>query len=641
MNAIRGLLVVLLALVFALPIRTAEPERIQAAIKLGAAHLQQVYSAGQLQGGEHGVGAAGLAGLAMLEGGIPTTDPAIQNIAKMIRTTWPTDTKTYHVSLAILFLDRLGDPADVPAIQFLGTRLYGGLTTSGCYSYNCNDVVPLTAEIIAGNSQMVGTPGGIPKGEPKKPDNGFPKVDKNTPNTPAGKLHASVAPYNTAVRRVIQSAGRQGAGGDNSNTQFGLIGLWVASRHGVPCEDAFVILEAHFLTSQNPADAGWGYMTGPVVSNSTTAMTCAGLLGLAIGTSRSRTGSEAAPATKEPGAGSNDPFDRTKKPPAEAGAPKPGANNPLLPTVTPQQRKFAMDSALKSIGLMLRSVKTGQIGLQQFVGLGDEYYTLWSIERVGMALGLNTIGDMDWYQLGADHLLAKQSPDGAWPSGSHGGVEVSTSFAVLFLSKSNFVKDLTRRLTGQVKDPGKAELKAGKDFKPPLIAPPEKMPEPGTRPGESTGPAPTTADVVTNDLVNGKDFDTKLREARDTKGEAYTTGLVKAIPRLGEDRQKQARDALAERLTRMTAKTLRTMMREPDSELRRAAILACGMKDDKTHVPDLIDRITDPADSVVRVARASLKSLTNKDFGPEPNATDEAKRKAAAEWNKWYLTEGK
>jgi hypothetical protein len=82
----------------------------------------------------------------------------------------------------------------------------------------------------------------------------------------------------------------------------------------------------------------------------------------------------------------------------------------------------------------------------------------------------------------------------------------------------------------------------------------------------------------------------------------------------------------------MTTATLRGMLRHDDPELRRAVCLAVAMKDDKAFVPDLIDKITDPADLVVRAARAGLKSLTGQDHGPPPNADEAAKKKAQADW---------
>ena len=46
------------------------------------------------------------------------------------------------------------------------------------------------------------------------------------------------------------------------------------------------------------------------------------------------------------------------------------------------------------------------------------------------------------------------------------------------------------------------------------------------------------------------------------------------------------------------------------------------MKDEKLHIPDLIDRLLDDEELVVRAARAGLKSLSDgKDFGPQNGST--------------------
>jgi HEAT repeat protein len=137
------------------------------------------------------------------------------------------------------------------------------------------------------------------------------------------------------------------------------------------------------------------------------------------------------------------------------------------------------------------------------------------------------------------------------------------------------------------------------------------------------------------------EFAAVLQKFRDTKGSEYTKALTAAVHRLDGDRKRQARDALAERLTRMTADTLRTMLKGEDAELRRGAALACAMKDDKTHVPDLIDRITDADDLVVRAAKAGLKSLTAQDFGPQPGATEAQKKTAADAWKAWWAKQKK
>ena len=72
---------------------------------------------------------------------------------------------------------------------------------------------------------------------------------------------------------------------DNSNTQFGILGTWVARRNGVPVEAALDRIENRFVGRQNPRTGGWAYsgLTGGPGSPS---MTCCGLLGLATAPAR-------------------------------------------------------------------------------------------------------------------------------------------------------------------------------------------------------------------------------------------------------------------------------------------------------------------------------------------------------------------
>jgi hypothetical protein len=215
------------------------------------------------------------------------------------------------------------------------------------------------------------------------------------------------------------------------------------------------------------------------------------------------------------------------------------------------------------------------------------------------------------------------------------------------------VADLTRTINSKFKD---ATLRAGgdKDLFAPKSPHGNAGPQSGNQPAKTApvvlapvdppAPPPSGADAVADALVAASktaEWEAKLVAVKDARGAEQTAGLVRSIPRLDADKQKQARDALSERLTRMTAETLRRQMKDSDPELRRGAVLAAAMKEDKAHVPDLIDRITDPADIVVRAARAGLKSLTSKDFGPNAGADEAAKAKAKADWNRWYLTEGK
>src|SRR5262249_49909538 len=101
---------------------------------------------------------------------------------------------------------------------------------------------------------------------------------------------------------------------------------------------------------------------------------------------------------------------------------------------------------------------------------------------------------------------------------------------------------------------------------------------------------------------------------------AYTLALARSIPGLAGPIKTQARDALAERLTRMTKDTLKDKLADDDGEVRRAAALAVAMKADKSFVPRLIELLNDPAAAVGKAAQVALKSLTGQDLGGDTAA---------------------
>jgi hypothetical protein len=67
-------------------------------------------------------------------------------------------------------------------------------------------------------------------------------------------------------------------------------------------------------------------------------------------------------------------------------------------------------------------------------------------------LGLEQIGEVDWFQKGADGLLKTQTEDGGWPTAwadtDKGGLS-DTCFALLFLRKANLGSDISRLLEGE------------------------------------------------------------------------------------------------------------------------------------------------------------------------------------------------
>jgi hypothetical protein len=206
------------------------------------------------------VGFASLPALTLLECGVPPTEPVIQHAAALVRKQAEANGigySTYQRSLAILFLDRLGDKKDEALIQRLALSLIASLhPTEGAWSY---DSPTLNSKLAP---QLLKT-----LADRKKTIADFRKI----------------------------AVGDQAPGGDwdHSDTQFAVLALWVAKRHHVDIDRPIALVEAHFRRTQLPTgpdpegnnvDLGGSWAYGPGNNNSSKwpSMTCAGLIALAV-----------------------------------------------------------------------------------------------------------------------------------------------------------------------------------------------------------------------------------------------------------------------------------------------------------------------------------------------------------------------
>jgi hypothetical protein len=199
------------------------------------------------------------------------------------------------------------------------------------------------------------------------------------------------------------------AGGrsDNSNTQFAVLGLWAAGRHGLPLGRPLALVVQRFRTSQTAA-GGWGYLYQDGGWSATPSMTCVGLLGLAVGH-----GLVAPTAVAK---------DRPKDAAVEKGL------------------QALSQHIGKPLGAVPKPTRKGTSPIN--------LYFLWSLERVGVLYNLRTIGGKDWYAWGAELLVERQQDDGSWSDGGyHGSTPVlDTCLALLFLKRANLATDLSERL---------------------------------------------------------------------------------------------------------------------------------------------------------------------------------------------------
>jgi Ca-activated chloride channel family protein len=348
--------------------------------------------------GDHRLGVTALAGLALMENGVATDDLSIKRAREVVISLAPSSGQTYDLTLAILFLarqqkGRRGE-AD-PLIRELAERLAAG-DHGGIWDYN----VPMQAresESVRGRSQ-------------------------NSRNPPR-------------IRRPLARSGS----GDHSNTQFALLGLWAAGRHGFDPDNALESIDHHFRGTQLH-DGHWGYRPG---MGGTDSMTCAGLMALAIASAR--------PSLAE---------HQTARARGAALAKDP-AFVKALHAVATDARRADNDSAI---------------------------YYLWSLERVCVALGLRSLEDFDWYGRGARILLDRQSGDGGWDEERWGRLP-NTCLALLFLRKANLAFELDRVLrltpgnTGTESPPDAAQPPAGAGEATDLPPPGSSSAGPAAEPG--------------------------------------------------------------------------------------------------------------------------------------------------------------
>lgn len=366
-----------------------EQERVDAVVKKGVDFLRERQNpANGTWGGGPTLGVTCLAALTLVETGAAPADPAVQKAAKYVRATAENHNTgghdVYEISLAILFLDKLNDKADSQLIRNLTLRLVAAQTPQGGWSYQAP---PLRKEV---SDQLYHLLKDLYKLTPEEILRDQERMRAMPPQL-----------RNLAVLRPEanqpQGDGFWRNGGDNSNTQFAILALLAARRHDIPLNKTLSLIVKRFRGSQN-FDGSWNYSGNANVLQVPT-MTCAGLLGLAVG------------------------FDVDDK--VHRGK----------PTDDEQVKK-----ALKHVSNFIGDPNDPNLQMQIL-------YYMWSVERVGVLYQLKDIEGKQWYQWGVKVLGKHQHPNGSWQSGGPGATDiVDTCFALLFLQRANLAQDLTDKL---------------------------------------------------------------------------------------------------------------------------------------------------------------------------------------------------
>ena len=196
------------------------------------------------------------------------------------------------------------------------------------------------------------------------------------------------------------SYGQQGRGGsgDNSNSQFALLGLHEAARVGVRVQEQTWVRAQQYWVACANADGSWGYTLGNAGGSGS--MTCAGIASIwitseHIGTPDARAARDSVSCC---GGGS-----------------------------TPKVLERGLDWLGRRFSVVENPGTPGQTWL---------YYYLYGLERVGRFTARRYLGEHDWYLEGATMFVNVQ--DGLTGRFVAPRIEdpiVATSFALLFLAK--------------------------------------------------------------------------------------------------------------------------------------------------------------------------------------------------------------
>ncbi len=191
---------------------------------------------------------------------------------------------------------------------------------------------------------------------------------------------------------------KRGRPGDNSNTQYALLGLHAASEVGVPVKQSVWELSRLYWERSQKRDGSWAYT--PDSNIPTASMTCAGISSLIISGLRRFQGGEFLQGETIQDCGSG------------------GVNRSLQRGIDWLASHF-------------------QVGQNFGAGTQWKFYYLYGLERAGRLAGIRFFGQHDWYRLGAEELVHDQIPlNGSWRGQLvESDPVLATSFALLFLAK--------------------------------------------------------------------------------------------------------------------------------------------------------------------------------------------------------------
>jgi hypothetical protein len=178
---------------------------------------------------------------------------------------------------------------------------------------------------------------------------------------------------------------------DNSNSQYGLLGVWAAAETGIEVPRTYwESVQSHWETWQL-RNGQWGYAAPD--QEGTHAMTCGGVASLWV------------------------TYDWLVAPKSSDAV----GRSPM---------SKSLEKGMKWLETSDNAINTPILGKTHYFG-----YDLFSIERVGLASGFKYFGANDWYRTLAAKSVKTQFPSGAWGrDDGNPDALIETAYQILFLA---------------------------------------------------------------------------------------------------------------------------------------------------------------------------------------------------------------
>lgn len=173
---------------------------------------------------------------------------------------------------------------------------------------------------------------------------------------------------------------------DHSVSQYGILGLWALQDAGAKIDRRYwTVFDQVWREGQFP-DGGWAYDSSPAHTgdqpNPTASMTAAGIATLFI-----------------------------------------------------TQDNADTDSGERHGNIFNANIENGLRWMTKHFEEVWTNYAWYGVERIGVASGTKYFGTTDWFQAGADKLIAAQRTDGSWGAQGPGTDLTNSCFAILFLAR--------------------------------------------------------------------------------------------------------------------------------------------------------------------------------------------------------------